>query len=601
MIIYNAKLDEFISQDQSTNQFIQAPKIVFKGIEWMKVNATKSLSADSIFIILDSLQLDYSLFNDKQIPSMDALNRIKSDFVSISVGKTKVSHIVDIDRFNCDALNVIMKDVDFSFKSNRFDYQNPTIEILNAFTSYEGFDVNAVEIVANEEKITLKEGSVAFKNTVNTVIFSEVQAELDIMRLDVNKVINRLMVKASYLKIQEDFLTDQRGSELEGLLKKSTIDVDKIDVLYAGSTKKKIELGKCYMEVNDLNLARLSDFSLSSNTFKVGKMIYHDLNEFTVQTGAIRVNSRDIKIEDLDLRSRMTRQQLTVGRHKKNTLYQIAIGNIVLNSDVIQTYRKKEVIQADHLSLNRLNAVIYTDNNVVLEPRPRKVISQFFKDMALKINIPLVDIKNASISYDLRAERRTDYGNIFVKNINGTIQNFCNIPSDLAQKPIMKTSFEGLLMGNAPYASFIDFNMVDAQNSYTYKGKLTDVHFEDVNRMLEDLTAVRVKRGEFDELIYDVKANKYRSDGTLEFYYKGLKLKYVEERTTGIPDPFHRIVNTLLLRQNNRRDRDPKIAKVSTRHLPEHTTIRCIWEGIFNGLQYSLLPKVPKPLKRFAN
>ncbi len=147
----------------------------------------------------------------------------------------------------------------------------------------------------------------------------------------------------------------------------------------------------------------------------------------------------------------------------------------------------------------------------------------------------------------------------------------------------------------------LNFNMIDKQNSYDFKGDLKGLDFQNVNRMLEDLTAVRIKKGELDELRFDIKANKYRSQGQLEFYYKGLKTEYVEERTTGIRDPFRLVLNNFILRQNNRKGRSPKIAKVDIMHDPKHSNFRRMWECIYEGIQITLLPKLPEnPLKRFG-
>jgi len=317
------------------------------------------------------------------------------------------------------------------------------------------------------------------------------------------------------------------------------------------------------------------------------------LVEFAVNAGEVRLTPKRILANNLKVKSRKTSSQLAVNSHKRNTIYDLNCGILQLDGNVIEDFEKSKKLLANKLTLTEAKAVIYTDMNADVQQMPKKILSQLFKELELPVDIREVELRTSYIRYDLRAKRRIDNGSIYVSNVNGTLKNVTNIPSVLQDDVMIRSQLTGQLMGKGRLDMSMNFNMIDDQNSYDYKSRLVGLDFNDVNRMLEDLTAVRIKKGLFDEMEIDVKSNKYRSQGTLEFYYRNLKLEYVEERTTGIPDPIRLFVNRLILRQNNRRDRSPKIGKVDVKHDPTHSTFKRVWESVFDGLQKTLLPKNP--------
>lgn len=598
LMVYNADLKKYLFENSKSMDVFNSSLISMKGIDWIEVNEIQQLYVDTIEVFIEELRNDLDLLKEMKLAKNKLVKSIHCEKLIVHVEQSEIRNVEALGYLKTGKGIIEFNNVVYSYRDKSLEYAEPSAVFEDLFSEIEDFKLTAKEFKATENEVILVNGELSNTDKSLQSTFGEMILLADFESFKEEKVIESLEVKSKLTKIDQRLIDRHKQFEMSLQVDKAILLSDKLIVNHAG--RKKIEFDRISTNVKDFVISN-ADLSFQNYSFQAEAMQFFDHDEYSMNSGMLKVKKGKVLINDLSINSRKKAIDLSRSSHQSNTIYNLHVSKAEIEGNTIENYLSVEKILMDQLIVAGARLNIYTDNNAQVATKPKKIISQIIKDIDIPVHIPKLKILQSSLVFDLKAKRRTDVGRIKVDNLNGSVTNFSNLPEILKSNNNMKCQFSGLLMGNAPLNMSMDFNMVDVPNSYKYSGNLKGLHFEDVNRMLEDLTAIRVKRGEFDELLFTMKSNKYRTDGTLEFYYKGLKLMHVEERTTGIPDPLRLAVNKLVLRQNNIRGRSPKIATVGLSHPADHSNLRCVWESIYAGLETSFLPKVPKPFKRFRN
>jgi hypothetical protein len=488
--------------------------------------------------------------------------------------------------------------ISYVYSEKELEYSKPTFNLSNIQTMFAGFDLKAKKLSYVGEKCMIENGTIRDENQYLDIDFNSINAELNFEKFQSTKSITTIGINAKSIVVEEKAFEEKVIFDAEINIGRLNLNSNRLNLVSSG--KNIAELTKFNTNINQI-IVKQKNVKYGDIKILANGMTYFDSEDYMVKSGALEIGMNNISFKNLQLKSIRALEDLVTKKQKTNTIYDVRIAKVDIIGNNISDIQSLEQFVFNQLDVAGVNLEIYTDNNVSVEKAPEKVISQMIKEIDIPFYIKRVNILNSNVDFKLKAKRRKDFGNLYFKFMNGTVDHFTNMPLKIEQNPWMKTKFTGLLMGNAPFVINLDYNMLDKQNTYAYSGNIKSVHFEDVNRMLEDLSAIRVKKGTFDELVFNMESNKYKTEGDLAFYYKNLKIRHVEERTTGIPDPLRLLVNGLVLRQNNIKGRSPKLASVSLSHPAEHSNFRCIWETIYQGIEISLLPKIPKPLKRFGN
>ena len=595
MIFYGSNLNEYLLEGQESENVLYASTIEFTGLDWMIINATGNLRADTILVVIDSVHFDFEDIEKINVAENEMIDEIYADKLILSLGESHISNAPQIESIDFSSSHITLDQVSYETKTKKLDYANPFVEIEAEGLMYKNRKIGVAKLSYTEEVSVLEGVYFAEKSNQFIVDLKKITIQGNVLDIRETKKIETLSIVANKIDIPENFTALLVDEKVDLSIAKVKFNSPTVDFYKEGGSAKIASLQGVFADVSDVELSsRKEKISYKYYDLTSSSVTFSDVKDFTVKTGQVSIKPKGVTVNNLLAVSKKSRSHLAVNRHKRNTIYDFSCSSIQLDGDVIETYIETQQVIADKAIVSEAKVIVYTDMNADVTQRPKKIFSQLFKEFEVPVDIRVVELRNNYVKYDLRAERRTDNGSIHFSNINGTISNVTNIPVRLKTDPMIRSNFTAILMDKGKLDMSMNFNMIDTQNSYDYRSRLVDLEFQDVNRMLEDLSAMRIKKGEFDELLIDVKANKYRSQGAMEFYYRNLKIEYVEERTTGIVDPFRLLVNNFVLRQNNRKSRNPKLVKVDVMHDIKHSTFKRTWETVFDGLQKTLLPKVPK-------
>ncbi len=595
MIFYGSNLNEYLLEGQESENVLYASTIEFTGLDWMIINATGNLRADTILVVIDSVHFDFEDIEKINVAENEMIDEIYADKLILSLGESHISNAPQIESIDFSSSHITLDQVSYETKTKKLDYANPFVEIEAEGLMYKNRKIGVAKLSYTEEVSVLEGVYFAEKSNQFIVDLKKITIQGNVLDIRETKKIETLSIVANKIDIPENFTALLVDEKVDLSIAKIKFNSPTVDFYKEGGSAKIASLQGVFADVSDVELSsRKEKISYKYYDLTSSSVTFSDVKDFTVKTGQVSIKPKGVTVNNLLAVSKKSRSHLAVNRHKRNTIYDFSCSSIQLEGDVIATYIETQQVIADKAIVSEAKVIVYTDMNADVTQRPKKIFSQLFKEFEVPVDIRVVELRNNYVKYDLRAERRTDNGSIHFSNINGTISNVTNIPVRLKTDPMIRSNFTAILMDKGKLDMSMNFNMIDTQNSYDYRSRLVDLEFQDVNRMLEDLSAMRIKKGEFDELLIDVKANKYRSQGAMEFYYRNLKIEYVEERTTGIVDPFRLLVNNFVLRQNNRKSRNPKLVKVDVMHDIKHSTFKRTWETVFDGLQKTLLPKVPK-------
>ena len=307
--------------------------------------------------------------------------------------------------------------------------------------------------------------------------------------------------------------------------------------------------------------------------------------------GSLKSNSEGTNLKNILLKPIISRSAFKSNSKKINTLYELKIPTVSIIGDYSEAIRDKDFeFRIEKLELADIESTIYTDATIGSNEQYKPILSEIIKAIELPFHVAEIRIKDSKFKFELLAEKRNDTGVINFDNIDVVITNIGNFKKDFQQNLFMKCSLQSLFMKTSTLDLDLKFDMESNDSKYTYAGNLGSMDLTIVNRMLEDLTAMSIKKGQLDKISFEVEANKYESTGTMDFYYQNIKMKYDEERGNGLVDPLKLFVNKMVLRQNNREDRHPKKGTIKTKRNPNRSMFIQIWEAVFDGIKSVLIP-----------
>lgn len=321
---------------------------------------------------------------------------------------------------------------------------------------------------------------------------------------------------------------------------------------------------------------------------KIASGILDKVHQF--KCSRISLNEETVHLENPGIYSIFSKKSFANNPPGKISFVNFSVPEISLGFNILKNTLKSRIISIPNLTLTNSSLYVFTNSNLPKDASYIPIVSEFILNLKSPIIIKTIEVKNGQIDFEMQAKDREDTGSLSFENIFGTFKNVTNIKSKINQDKWLDVKLKSQFLGESPLQLNVQFDLSSDQYPYNYQGSLKELELPKVNRVMADLAAQRFKEGYLDYMYFDVKASNFSSHGTLECYYKNLKVRHVKERSTGNPDPIRWIVNRLVIRQNNIQDRDPKSGKIDKNRELDKSMYFQMWESILNGLTDILLP-----------
>ncbi len=135
------------------------------------------------------------------------------------------------------------------------------------------------------------------------------------------------------------------------------------------------------------------------------------------------------------------------------------------------------------------------------------------------------------------------------------------------------------------------FNLVDKNNSFSYKGSLGPMDLQFVNPAVKPLAMIKINSGTVKQLDFNIQANSAIARGNIGVLYKDLKVSILKVDTTFDnlkKRPIASLFANLFIVKHDNPDNDgeqPRSATVYYTRTSETPFFKFIWQTLLSGLK----------------
>lgn len=242
-------------------------------------------------------------------------------------------------------------------------------------------------------------------------------------------------------------------------------------------------------------------------------------------------------------------------------------------------------------------------------PPPAIDKARNFPHVALqRLPIPTVveqlKITKVDVAYGEYNPKTKEIGTIKLDDLNGTISNLTNDSARLLTKNHAYADLTTHVMGAAKMNVKIDFNLTAKNAAFHYKGIVGAFDLKALNAIAKPLGQMAIETGSVSSANFDISANRNGANGTVNFYYKDLKIKMLGEDENGKEKKkglLSFLANTLLIKDDNIAGEKGRTAKVTHERVPQASFFNLMWKTVFKGIRETVgigivpMKKMPEP------
>ena len=537
-----------------------------------------------------------------------------------------VGEAFDIEKLSNFSNKSIKSIAEFQIKSAKVDYQGKGVGKKQTF--------NASDLQFSKSNVDL----IKLDNNFKGLSFS-------IRNLELQSEINELTLEADHLNYSGDHMSfgngafkqlknggvqfsfdelDLFGLELEELSdKKLDLDSIYIDVSNAKVGENLVEewtesinfpfedirIGVLNIDGNDLevDMAKREDINIArfiSKIIEVGKSESSEIkfDSYDVQLVNVTTASTDrslafksggISIQDGQMKlSNIKIDPWKSSKSSGNTIYKISVPSIILSLSDLQSYLQNEKLEFDKLLVEDLNMEITTDENVSKNGDYKESLPEMLLHLKVPINIAQIDIKRADFKFLYRPKDDESFSQIYFNDMDLTISNLCNQKAKLQENSILAIIGKADFMGKTDFEIDAKFDLLDPKYAYEYKLELGSMDFSEVNEMLTDLAGLKIKKGKLDKLLCNVRADKFESIGTLDFYYRNLNVRFDKKKFIEQWNPVNFMITRFILNKDNREEWEHETGLINVKRDGSRTMYFQMWDAVFDGMKYVMKPEI---------
>ena len=330
----------------------------------------------------------------------------------------------------------------------------------------------------------------------------------------------------------------QRISNVLKEVSVATIRVNDIQFKFAKKTDSTVNetiLNNLNVQVSDILIDSLSQFD--STRFYHTRAIDMDVPGFRYETPdsfyyvsfdrlQIATLYEQVKLTGLKYAPRMSKEEFYKRKRQAKDMVVIAFPTIRLEDIDLQRFVRNQKVYAGSLHIDSGTVAISNDLRYPKHPTNKigKSPHQMLMKMKQLIKIDSVLVNNVDISYAEVSRKYENEGKITFDRASGIIRNVTNDTLALLQNKTMVADFTAYMMNTGKLDVAFTFDLLDKRGAHTYRGTLGPMDGKPLNRIITPLLNAEVASANIKGLSFDVKADDYRSRGSLRFDYNNMRL-----------------------------------------------------------------------------
>lgn len=300
---------------------------------------------------------------------------------------------------------------------------------------------------------------------------------------------------------------------------------------------------------------------------------------------------KQVKLSGLKYAPRMGKNEYFRRKQAAKDMVVLAFPAIRLEDIDLQRFVRNQKLYAGSLHVDSGSVAIA--NDLRYPKRPANKIGKSPHQLLLKLKQPIkidsILLNNVAISYAEVSRKYNKEGKITFDRTSGVLRNVTNDSVALLENKIMSADVTAYLMNAGKLDVEFAFDMLDRQGAYTYKGALGPMNGKPLNRIITPLLNAEVASANIKGVRFDVRADDYRSRGSLRFDYDNMRLSLLTNDGNGEKSSkkvLSFLANSFVINDSNP-DANGKYhtGRINYARPESYSFFKMLWQSLLQGIK----------------
>lgn len=499
---------------------------VYSVVNDLQFAKSKTIEIDKDHVTINNFKLlPFINANDFKSNEIQASTRLLVDVPKLHLKNTdwgyKRSQLyVDIKNISIDSINIQILDQ----KDKRVG-KEPKTNVNNIVQPLIPFQLNIDELAIKKSSF----------NSLGTLDISNVNINIKGITNEVNQQLKIKEFELNNPYFVQIATKNKRPNKSRTIKLNDVIIIDKVlvnDAHYllkdASGKKNQLTVDKFNLQLNnvrvdDATVLQNVPFTYTDPLLTSGKISYDSKGDYKIEVANLTVKESNASVKQFKMIPKLSRSQHVAKLKYAQDYYNLSASSLLLNNFKWGVDTDNEFfIKFQEVVLNGMDAQIYRDISVPLNPKKNHLYSYRLRNLAFPFHVQTLKIKNSKLTYQEDSKTSSDPGKLTFTNFNLTAEN---LYSGYKRKFSGKTQImvQTKFMNQGGLIASWQFNILDRTEQFNINGNLKNFPAPAMNPFLKPYLNIRAD-GQIDHMAFNFSGNDLKANGDYAMNFNNLKM-----------------------------------------------------------------------------
>ncbi len=344
-----------------------------------------------------------------------------------------------------------------------------------------------------------------------------------------------------------------------------------------------VDIQKLDSGTNIKNLISSSNWKLAASGFS----FITENKRYKITIGAFDINNANLSMRIKNITVKPSFSEAAFSRSLKNQedLYNLEFNNIELSGIDTRLLITKQRLQAESVMLQAV-VKIYRDRTVAedLTSKVGKYPHQMLQKIKFPFSLKKIIIKNGTVAYTEKGNVSKQTGTVVFKNINGTVSNITNINDLIKKNDLLLLDATASFMGISQMHTVWKLPLNSSNGDFDVSGTAGRFNALSLNPLIEPLGMVSIKKGQVNNLTFNMTGTNLLAKGTATLLYEDLKIEILKLDSGDVKKKsLQSLLANAMVKDRNPQNGVVRSDEINYERDKSKSLFNLLWKGIFSA------------------
>ena len=345
------------------------------------------------------------------------------------------------------------------------------------------------------------------------------------------------------------------------------------------------DIQKLHSGTNIRNLISSSNWNLSADGFSVMSEDKH----YKINMGAFDINNANssMRIKSLTVIPQFTEAAFSKSIKYQKELFNMNFKNIELTGINTKLLITQKRLEAETATLQP-DVKVFMDRTVTPNPASKvgKYPHQEIGKIKFQFSIKKVIVRNGMVAYKEKSAETGQNGTVFFNNINATITNATNITDLISKNNLMVLDATASFMGISKMHTVWKLPLNTSNGAFEVSGVAGGFDATKLNPLIEPLGMASVKKGQVNNLTFNITGTDLIAKGSATLLYDNLKIEVLKKDSNDLKKKgLKSFVANALTKDNNPKNGVTRKDEINYERDKTKSFFSLLWKSLFSAVK----------------